>query len=347
MFIAKRADKLNPITHALTAVALDRAGLRRVSRMAMPILIVSGVAADLDLLSYFAGAGAYFHYRYALLHSILGAAILTFLIALAFWLTARRIKAAPLRFPRVLLLCAIGVAAHILLDLATADGVQLLWPFHVRWFSWDVLNGNDPWILALLAIGLLLPALFHLVTEEIASKKSRKHSSKGAIAALAILALYIGARAGLHATAVQTLLAHDYHGAMPLVAGAFPDSVSLVSWRGVLDTKNTIEVVSVPVGGGDVFDANSSLTHYKPASSPALDAARSAPLAKQFLRYARFPLADLENTADGYRITLRDLRFPDDADTPDDLVAVIELNANFTLRSQAMEFATQQQDRTR
>jgi membrane-bound metal-dependent hydrolase YbcI (DUF457 family) len=313
--------------------------------MAMPILIVSGVAADLDLLSYFAGAGAYFHYRYALLHSMVGAPVLAILIALLFWRTGRRNAPAPLRFSRVLLLCVIGIGVHILLDVATADGVQLLWPFHMRWFSWDALNGSGPWILAVLATGLLLPALFHLVSEEIGSKRKRQRPSKGAIAALVIVALYIGVRAGLHATAVQMLLTHDYHGATPMVAGAFPDSASLVSWRGVVDTTNTIEVIAVPVGGGDVFDANSSLTHYKPASSPALDAARGVPLAKQFLRYARFPLADLENLANGYRVTLRDLRFPDDSDTPDDLVAVIELNSNFTVRAQRMEFAAAQQNR--
>jgi inner membrane protein len=338
---------LNPITQALMAVALDRAGLRRVSRMALPILIVSGVAADLDLLSYFGGANAYLHYRYAVLHSIVGAPILAILIALAFWLTARRNQAAPLRFSRVLLLCVIGIGAHVLLDVATADGVQLLWPFRARWFSWDLLSGVDPWILAVLAAGLLLPALFHLVSEEIGSKKNRARPSKGAIAALVIAGLYIGVRAEMHGTAVQMLLARDYHGATPLVAGAFPDSASLFLWRGVIDTKNTIEVLSVPVGGGDVFDANSSLTHYKPGSSPAIDAARNSPLAQEFVRYARFPLADFENTADGYRVMLRDLRFPDDADTPDNLIAVIELNANFTLRAQGIQFASEQQSRSR
>lgn len=338
---------MNPITQALMAVALDRAGLRRVSRMALPILVVSGVAADLDLLSYFGGANAYLHYRYAVLHSIVGAPILAILIALAFWLTSRRNQTAPLRFSRVLFLCVIGIGAHILLDVATADGVQLLWPFRPRWFSWDLLSGVDPWILAVLAAGLLLPALFHLVSEEIASKKKLARPSKGALAVLVIVGLYVGVRAEMHGTAVQMLLAQDYHGAMPLVAGAFPDSASLFLWRGVLDTKSTIEVVSVPVGGGDVFDANSSLTHYKPGSSPAIDAARNAPLAQEFIRYARFPIADLENTDVGYRVTLRDLRFSDDADTPDNLIAVIELNANFTLRWQGIEFTSGQQGRSR
>jgi hypothetical protein len=46
-------------------------------------------------------------------------------------------------------------------------------------------------------------------------------------------------------------------------------------------------------------------------------------------------------------VTLRDMRFPDDADTPDNLIAVIELNANFTLRAQEIQFASGQQSRSR
>ena len=172
---------MNPITQVLVAVALDRAGLRRISRMAMPILVLSGVAADLDLVSYFGGANAYLHYRCAVLHSIVGAPILAVLMALAFWQASRRNQAA-LRFSRVLLLCVIGIGVHILLDVTTADGVQLLWPFRVRWFSLDLLSGVDPWILAVLAAGLLVPALFHLVSEEIGSKKKSQRPSKGAIA---------------------------------------------------------------------------------------------------------------------------------------------------------------------
>ena len=337
---------MDPITHAIAAAALDRAGLRRVSRMSMAILVVAGIAPDLDRLSYFGGARAYFHFHYALLHSIAGGGVLAVVIAAIFWRIGRRNAAAPLRFSRVLLLCAIGITVHILFDLATADGVQLLWPFRVRWFSWDVLPNIDPWILGLLLAGLLLPSLFHLVSEEIGERKKKRKASKGAITALVLVALYIGARVELHSTAIELLLTHDYHGAAPMVAGAFPDSASPLFWRGVVDTPNTIEEVVVPVGG-DVFDPNSSLTHHKPANSPALDAARNAPLAKQFLRYAPFPLADLENLADGYRVTLRDFRFPDDADTPDNLVAVIDLDSHFAVRRQTVEFASEQSQSAR
>ena len=338
---------MDPFTHALASFALDRAGLNRVSRMAMAILVISGVAADLDWLSYLGGAGAYFHYHDTVLHSIAGSAILAVAIALICCWAAKKYTKSPLEFGPVLLLCAIGVAGHLLLDLATADGVQLLWPFSGRWFAWDWLTGIDPWILAILLAGLLVPGLLRLVSEEIGEKKKKPGPSRGAIAALVVMGLYIGWRADLHYRAVQILLANDYHGAMPMVAGAFPDSTSPLSWRGLVDTENTIEEVSVPFGPGTVFDATLSLTHYKPPSSPVLEAARRAPLAREFLRYAQFPVATEEDLGDGYRVTLQDMRFPDGANTLDDLIAVIDLDNGRNLRYERMEFAGESDRRSR
>jgi inner membrane protein len=331
---------MDPVTHGLISAALDRAGLRRLSPNAMLILVVSGTAADLDLLSYFGGAGAYFHYHFALLHSMLGSAVLAIALALAFYFLARRPQQQrPLRFAPVLLLCFIGTGVHLLFDCFGADGVQLFWPFRVRWFALDLLPQIDPWILAALVVGLLLPALFRLVSEEIGERKKKKTVSKGAVAALLVVALYTGERGLLHQRAMQALMSHDYHGAAPLSAGAFPDSASLFLWRGVVNTANTIEQVSVPVSSSDEFRADSSLTNYKPSDSPAIDASRRAVLAAQFLRYARFPLAETQGIPNGSLVTIRDVRFAQDSDSPENLRVVIELDGAFHVRSEAIEFA--------
>lgn len=335
---------MDPVTHALISATLDRAGLRRVSRNALWILVIAGTAADLGLLSYFGGASAYFHYHFALLHSILGSAILAFVVALAFYFYSRRAQAQPsrppLRFVPVLLLCIVGAAAHVLFDCLGANGVQLFWPFRTRWFALDILPRIDPWILAALVVGIVLPALFRLVSEEIGEHKKKKTVSKGAVAALLVIALYTGERGLLHQRAIQTLMSYDYHGAAPLTAGAFPDSASPFLWRGLVETANTIEQIDVPLNSGEVFRPASSLTSYKPASSPALDAARRALLADQFLRYARFPLAEIQTIPAGTLVTLRDLRFPSDSDSPENVRAVIELDSELHVRSAEIDFAS-------
>lgn len=326
-------------THALTSAALDRAGLRTLSRKSLPILIVSGVAADLDLLSYFGGAGAYLHWHDTALHSLVGTAIVVFGVAGVFWLVGRKHAKAPLQFGPVLLLSAIGAAVHLVLDLATADGVQLFWPLRSSWIAGDWLNGIDAWILAILLVGLLLPGLFRLVSEEIGVRKKGKPPSKMAIAALVIVALYVGLRAEMHTAAVQALLSRDYHGRTPLIAEAFPDSTSPFSWQGVVDTSNTIETVEVGTGPAESLDAESSITHFKPENSQALDAARRAPLAQRFLAYARFPMAEIENLDSGYRVTMRDMRFPAQSDATANVIAVIELDQRLAVRDQMIQFA--------
>lgn len=332
---------MDPVTHALVSATLDRVGFRRVSPRALLILIISGTAADLDLLSYLGGASPYFHYHYAVLHSILGSAVLTVLLAMLLWLFVRGPQTTRLNFTRVLLLCLIGTGTHVLLDSLGAEGVQLLWPFRMRWFSADLLPQIDPWILAVIFIALLVPMLLRLVSEEIGERKKKKPVSKGACAALALIAVYIAARGMLHQRAMQLLMSHDYHGAAPLTVGAFPDSTSLLLWHGVVETTNSIELVSIPVGPGDVFASASSLTSYKPGGSPALAAAQHALLAKEFLLYARFPLAELQDIPNGTLVTLRDMRFAQDTDTFANFYVTIELDSNMRPRSEEIEFPSQ------
>jgi inner membrane protein len=260
-------------------------------------------------------------------------------IATILWLAWRKNARVPLRFGPVLLLSAIGASTHLLLDLATADGVQLFWPFRSGWIAGDWLSGIDAWILAILLIGLLLPGLFRLVSEEIGAKKKHRAPSKMAIAALVIVALYVGLRANMHQAAVQGLLSRDYHGRVPLVADAFPDSTSPFSWHGVVDTSNTIETVEVETGPAEALDAEASITHFKPENSTALDAARRAPLARRFLTYARFPMAEIESLDSGYRVTIRDMRFPAQSDAAGNLIAVIELDQQLAVRDETIQFA--------
>jgi inner membrane protein len=331
---------LDPVTHALTSLALDRAGLRRVSRLSLPILVTSGVAADVDLLSYFGGAAFYLRMHDTLFHSLLGSAMIAVAVALAFWIRGRKNGKSPLRFAPVFLLCVIGAAAHVLLDLTTTSGVQLFWPISGRWIAWDLLTNLDLWILAILLVGLLLPSLFRLVTEEIGMRRNRNRPSKAALAALVMAGLYIGLRGYMHHAAVQTLLSEDYHGRVPLVAGAFPNPTSPFSWRGVVNTSNTIETVRVNTGPGASFYAESSISHFKPVEAAPLNAAQHAPDARRFLAYAQFPMAEVEQLTDGWRVTLRDMRFSADSDAAGNLTALIQLDSHLDVTSEEIQFTS-------
>lgn len=329
---------MDPVTHALASVALSRAGLNKKNRLATPLLMASGLVADLDLLSYFGGANAYFRVHRTWGHSILGSFALAVLVAAVFSRLAGQKGQAPLRFGQALGLCVIGAGAHLLLDLGNPAGVQLLWPLQTKWMAWDLLRELDPWILFIFLTGLLVPGLFRLVSEEIGDRKKGKGAHRGAIAALVLVVLYIGARGVLHSRAIDTLLSREYHRAAPERAGAFPLSASPLNWRGVIATANTFEEVEVSFAPGGYFDPDRSLTHYKPEPSPALEAAESAATVQGFMGFAQFPLASLDRTEDGYHFELRDLRFAPSPGSLPEVIAVVDLDSHLRITKEGLRF---------
>jgi len=339
---------VEPFTHAFASLALAQAGERRLPRFGTAMLIVSGLVPDLDYASYFAGPGAFLRFHRTALHSATGAAVTACVIASAFCALDRRLPArktpqtktpAPLTFGAAVATCAVGAAGHIVLDLASGVGVQLLWPFHARWSGWDLATNFDPWILCLLVAGLLLPLLFRLVNEEVGDRKKGRGASRAAIVTLLLMAAYLGARADLHSRAIDLLLSREFHGRIPLEAGAFPVSSTPFGWRGIVVTDNTDEVLEVPLGPGDEFDPNRSVTHYKPEDSPALDAGQKTATARRFLKYARFPFANVERIEDGYRVEVHDLRFASDDTEPANVFVRVDFNSSLQIQSEDFRYA--------
>src|ERR1700747_2252845 len=101
----------------------------------MAILVSSGMAADLDYLSYFGGAGAFLKFHRAFLHSLSGTALLVLSLAGAFCWGGLKFPAKkpslPVPFNAALAFCCLGASWHLVLDFSSGDAVQLLWPFRV------------------------------------------------------------------------------------------------------------------------------------------------------------------------------------------------------------------------
>ena len=334
------------LTHALIALILVRAGQKFLPRYGAAMLAVAGVAADLDFLSYFGGPSAYLRFHRGVLHSVLGSFLLVCVLALVFWAFGRRVAARKpdsnlpqFSFLAAIVVCSIGIVVHVFFDLASGIGVQLFWPFRQKWTAWNLVSTLDPWILVVLVLGLALPELLRLVSEEIGERKRGPRGRVAAVVTLLALLIYFGARAGLHSRALDELNAREYHGAPVLSAGAFPSSISPLDWRGVAATENDIEVLEISLAPGARFDPDRAVRYYKPEDSAALEAAQNAAAAKTFLRYARFPLASLEREDEGYRFTLRDLRFAASDTGADNITVQVELGMDSRVTSEELRYA--------
>jgi inner membrane protein len=331
---------MEPVTHALTSVALGRAGLNRISRMATPMLLASGLAADVDWATRLAGPSAFLHGHRTATHSLVGTVLLIAAVASGFWITGRKFPKFAVNIFPALLISAIGAGIHLLLDLLNSYGVKLMWPFSAKWYAWDIADSVDAWIIFFLLAGLLLPELFRLVLEEIGSKPRKRGRQRGAIVGLILVALFIAGRALSHGRATALLDSREYRGQAPLEVAAFPRPATPLIWSGVVETDNAVVNVNVPLGPGTVFDPDVAEVHFKPEESVTLKNAVKCATAVEFLSYARFPLASVEPRGDGFEVRLRDMRFASELPGRRGIVAVIHLNAQSLVIDERLEFDT-------
>lgn len=340
---------MEPFTHAFTSLALGKSGERWMPRFGLAMLVAAGVAPDLDYASYFAGPAAFFALHRTLFHSLLGGAVLACLLAAGFFILDKRWPRSqvaqdksypPPSFSAALAVCAIGVAGHILLDVASGEGVQLLWPFRSGWYRWNLDGNLDPWLLLILIAGLLLPLLFRLVNEEVGARSKGRGNSRAAIVTLILVAIYFGWRADLHSQAVNVLLSHEYRGHVALSAAAFPNASAPLDWRGVAVTDNTVEEFDVSLGPHADFDPDRGRTRFKPADSAVLEAGRKTVDARKFLAYASMPFATVTQLEDGYRFEIHDLRFASDDYDPANIFVRVDFDSRLHVRNQRFLFAS-------
>jgi membrane-bound metal-dependent hydrolase YbcI (DUF457 family) len=345
------------VTHGLASFAVARGFFPRAGRAAMASAVLAGTIANIDWFSSYFGPSAYLTWHGTYTHSILAAALISMTFSIIFM--ARALKGGLALAAEVpvgnavsfgaramgaltlgtLLLPLCASLLHIAMDACQSSGVMLLWPFSSRRFSADWLPAIDPWILTILIAAIALPELLHLVSSEIGSKSKKPRGQTGAIIGLALVLLYVGARATLHSNVIALMESRTFHGEIPRRVSAFPETLSLLTWHGIVETKGALNEIEVDAASADNFDADSSVRQFKPDPSPALDAARNAAVARRFLATAQIPRASLEKTEAGYVVVLRDLRYAAAGETQYEIAAVIELDPNNKVASQELVWA--------
>jgi len=324
-------------SHALASYALARGFFPRRRWPVVLGILFAGTLADIDLLSALFGPAAYFAAHRTYTHSLLGTLLV---IVLAVCFTRYLAKKQPESIAALIFPLAIAAAFHLVLDLFQSEGVRLLWPLRLSRFAMDWLPSIDPWILVLLIAGILIPELLYLVSSEIGAKHKTPRGRNGAIVALALIVVYIGARALLHSGSLASLEPHSYKGESARRVGAFPDTLSLVTWHGIVETESLLCQVEVPLGPGRSFDPESAECLHKPEPSPELDAAQKTRSANEYLRAVPFPRAVVEKTEDGYEVVIRSMRDLAENETHHCVATRILLDSNFVVSSQDLVWAS-------
>ncbi|HEV2349397.1 MAG TPA: metal-dependent hydrolase [Terriglobia bacterium] len=331
---------MDNLTHSLTALALSQAGLNRKTRFATLTLLVGASLPDIDLVATLGGGATYLKYHRGITHSILGAAVLATALGALIYFLGRKAPPAkkagpPLDLRWLLALSWIALASHVLMDFTNAYGIRPFLPFSAQWYSWDIMPIIDILLWALLILGLALPPLFRLISEEVGAEKTKPRG--GAIFALcAMLALW-GVRDLAHRRVIGFLDSHIYGQENPVQLGAFPSSVNPFSWNGVVETDSAFYILPANALDSDVDPEHATVLH-KPDPSPALTAASKTRTAQIFLDFARFPWPNVEETDNGFFVSIVDLRYAPPAGQPRAFVVEVELDKNLRVLSESFSF---------
>lgn len=154
---------MDNLTHSLIGAALGQAGLKRKTGLAMPALIIGANLPDID-----AGCTIYglesLAMRRGITHGPIALVLLPLLLTLILvgfdrWQAKRGNSPegrAPVRPGWLFALSFIACLTHPAMDWLNNYGIRLLEPFSHRWFYGDVLFIIDPWIIAMLGVGIWL-----------------------------------------------------------------------------------------------------------------------------------------------------------------------------------------------
>jgi membrane-bound metal-dependent hydrolase YbcI (DUF457 family) len=326
-------------THTLASLTLARAILPRAPRISWAVAILAGTLADLDFISAYFGPSAYFAWHRTYLHSLFVSLLIVAAISLLYRALAPQPMQERFTFLAAFLTAVLAQWLHLAMDACQWQGVELLWPFSTRRVAANWLANVDLWIIVILVAALALPELLHLVSAEIGARDKKPRGRTAAILAFAIVLVYIGVRATLHANVIATIEARTYGGESPRHAGAFPETTSPFAWHCLVDTESAVHQLTVNVGPGASFDPERSVNLFKPESTPMFDAARNSATAKQFLSVARFPKATVQRTVKGYEVQFRDLRNVAAGETQREIVAVVDLDDSSKVLSNELRWA--------
>jgi inner membrane protein len=263
---------------------------------------------DVDLITRLWGEGSYLYYHRGLSHSLAGGAALAGLLALGVKLFKGGAKPEARSGPfwHLWVGAYAGVLLHILLDLITGYGTQVLLPFHEARLALD-------WVFIIdiaLTLTFALPLLLGLLLRRFACPIAR--------AGLAASALYLALAAWDHTGALEHFKgALRRQGLSPESVAAMPAPGALFRWAGLLppDAPRWVGLARADGRTFRAFMVNPSgppppLASIEDASpNPYIAKSEELAMVQLFRWFARFPHVSYYRAGPGHVVEYFDLRF--------------------------------------
>jgi inner membrane protein len=340
---------MEPVTHFMTGACLARAGFNRRAAYATLAMTLAAEAPDLDVLWSLRGPIAGFQHHRGITHTLVGLPFEGLVIVGAVWLVhrwrlrrasaapmlpppnepvayqpiQRPLTAAPVRWGLLYGFVLIALLSHLLLDWTNNYGVRPFFPFNPRWYAGSFVFIFEPVLFGVLVLALIAPALFGLISSEVGALKPAFRGRGWAICALVAIVCLWGWRWVEHDDAVElastAAYGPDSQGAEVLRVTASPYPGNPYRWHTVAETPAFYQVAAIDTLRSTVETNPEQDIFYKPATTPAVQAARRSLLGDVYLDWSSWPLvADIgpavpadapPGAPEWTEVSFRDLRF--------------------------------------
>ncbi len=294
---------MDPVTHTLAGAAMARAGLDRRTPLAMATLMLAASAPDIDILSMFGGSYASLAFRRGWTHGPVALLLLPFALTTLIILWDRLVRRrrdsslAPAVPGAILLLSAIGVVSHPVLDWLNTYGIRLLMPFSERWFHADAVFIIDPWIWLMLGLGLFLPG-----------RTPRRVQRFGA-AALVYAVAMIGMSAAAESIAGRHAESRGITGITDVMYAPVPMRPLAGGLIVVTEAAYHFGDFRWLAGGASRVQLQDAVTPRGDWNDPAVHEAMRTDDVRDYLTWSRYPFVRVEPSGAGTAVTFGDARF--------------------------------------
>jgi inner membrane protein len=284
---------MEPVTHFLTGACIGRAGFNRKSAYATLAAVLAAEAADLDILWGFAGPVQELKHHRGITHTFIAVPVVAGIVVGAMWLLdrargVRRNANAP-SFQWGWLYCSAFTAAlsHLLLDWTNNYGLRPFFPFNPRWYAGSFVFIAEPVLWVFFFLALFMPWVFGLADREIGARRRPFLGQGWAIFALTSMAALWCWRWGEH-TQGLAMLANMQVTTEPIQRIALePYPVNPYRWHAILETRDFYQMAELNTwnpGSPDAIETDPQRdVVYKPADTPAVEAAKQTQLGRVYL----------------------------------------------------------------
>jgi len=308
---------MEPLTHFLTGACIGRAGFNRKTRYATVVAVLAAEAADIDILWGFAGPVEELKHHRAITHTLVAAPVMAGIVVGVAWLAHRWRNARRMNEQRgtelagavegsagrgsqrvhwgwLYATAVVAALSHLALDWMNNYGLRPFYPFNPRWYAGSFMFIVEPVLYVLFALALLMPWLLGMADREMGVRRQPFRGRGWAVFALAAFAAVGCLRWEEHRQAISMINVADVTPEPIINIAAEPYPVNPFRWHAIIETKDyyqTAEVNSWDAGASDAIatDPQTDIL-YKPAVTPAVEAAKQTLLGQVYLDWTHWAL---------------------------------------------------------